>query len=438
MLVREMRAAAGRALVLVGLLCVAAAVPVAISPTFGWIVTVPIAAVAAAVAAWTIRSVAAPFSDLATSVHDEPRALDPGELARSLASEHRALLATIEGLRSGDHRQKAALAHASDGAILLDPTGHVEYANPVARWLVHDRVIDVARRIGQPELEGLVARALRGSQPTTAEITLLAPEPRHVVARAIPLGDGGCVLLFQDRTDADRLDRVRRDFVANVSHELKTPVAGIRALADVAQSALVDGDGEMAMRFVERLQAEADRLSRLVLDLLDLSRVEAGHALDRQPVEVRALLEGAADRARPVADAKGVSIHIEGSATNVVGDPAQLGMAVRNLVDNAVRYSDEGTVRLSVAADDDVAEISVSDEGIGIPHDELPRIFERFYRVDRARSRATGGTGLGLAIVRHVAENHGGRVEVQSEFGLGSTFTLVLPRAGSERAGNAA
>lgn len=427
-------------LVAVLLVALATAVPVALWRPYGWFVAAGVALAGAfALTAYVGRRVLDPLTDAArtTTSRDIDPELRAEDLARMIASEHRAALEKLETALAAGRRQKAALAHAADGAVLMDPDGNVEYANPVARWLVHDRVLDVSRRIGQPELEGLVRQALEDGKPVTAELTLRIPEARHVVARAIPLADSACVLLFQDRTEANRLDQMRRDFVANVSHELKTPVAAIRALADVVGPALEDPDPDTALRFVARLQKEAERLAQLVLDLLDLSKVEAaGRELELAPVELRQLLDAAAEQARPVADAKGVALEVSGGPLTVDADAAQLGMAVQNLVDNAVRYSDEGTVRLSVDADDDGVSITVADDGIGIPTSELPRIFERFYRVDRARSRATGGTGLGLAIVRHVVENHGGRVEVSSELGRGSTFTVRLPGAASE--GNAA
>ena len=360
------------------------------------------------------------------------------DLAEALASEHRAAMEKVSSLRHALDRAETALAHATDGVVLMDADGRVVHANPAARLLISERTLDVARRLGHADLEDLVRRAVGSGEPLADEVSLHAPGPRPARARALPLGDGGCVLLLSDLSEAHRLDRVRRDFVANVSHELKTPVAGVRALADVASTALGDGDHETARTFVVRLQAEAERLAQLVTDLLDLSRVEAGGAVTWEPVELRSLLDAAAERAHELAASKGVSIDVAGEPAKVEGDASQLAMAVRNLTDNAVRYSDVGTVRLSLERRSGWIAIVVSDEGIGIPSSDLERIFERFYRVDRARSRATGGTGLGLAIVRHVVQNHGGRVEVTSELGAGSTFTILLPVGASLRRGNAA
>jgi two-component system, OmpR family, sensor histidine kinase SenX3 len=400
--------------------------------------SVPIAVGGAATCAtWVRRTYQRPVDELLEAT-GQTTGRSLADAVQVVASEHRELVAKLEEAASADRSRDIALAHASDGILLLDHAGLVEFANPTAHELFGSRALETTRRLTQPELDMLVMRARAGGNVLSEEFTVRLPEVRHVIARAVPLSDGGCVLLVQDRSEADRLDRVRRDFVANVSHELKTPVAAMRALADVASSAMADNDPETATRFIDRLQVEAERLGGLVSNLLDLSRVETGSQLQLDKVELRALLDAAADRARAIAELKGVALEVEGTSTMVEADPAQVSMAVQNLVENAVRYSDTGTVHLAVRHSDGWASVSVTDQGIGIPSEELPRIFERFYRVDRARSRATGGTGLGLAIVRHVAENHGGRVEVSSELGLGSTFTLVLPSQAADRSGHAA
>jgi two-component system sensor histidine kinase SenX3 len=371
---------------------------------------------------------ARPLEGLARSL---PESVDSrasaADLADQVETELRRAFDMVEraGLESG--RREAALAHTSDGVLIVEPTGVVEYANPTARLFLQNRMLEVARRLGQPELDRLVAEAAASGEAVARDVTLWVPGAKPARARAVPLVDGATVLLLSDLSESYRLDRVRRDFVANVSHELKTPVAGIRALAETAATALSSDDLATATRFVERLGVEASRLATLVTDLLDLSRVEAASEFVLSKVDLDALLTETADRARAVAEVK--EIELVAHRTDIVldADSAQLTMAVKNLVDNAVRYSERGKVELSAMAEGEWIVISVSDDGIGIPSDEVPRIFERFYRVDKARSRATGGTGLGLAIVRHVAENHGGRVEVSSELGHGSTFNLVLP-----------
>jgi signal transduction histidine kinase len=223
---------------------------------------------------------------------------------------------------------------------------------------------------------------------------------------------------------------MRRDFVADASHELKTPAASIQAAAETLERALED-DPAAAARFAGQLRHEAERLSRIVSDLLDLSRLESDRPRFR-PVRLDELAREEAGRIDGQARLAGVEVQVDASPATVEGSPKDLTLLVGNLLENAIRYTPRGgTVRLDVGTEDGGAVLTVADTGIGIPTRDLPRVFERFYRVDRGRSRATGGTGLGLSIARHVAELHGGRVEAHSELGRGSTFRLVLPRAGS-------
>jgi two-component system sensor histidine kinase SenX3 len=369
-----------------------------------------------------------PLNKLADSL---PSALTQAGSAADLVSrveaEHRRTVERARDAAAESRRREAALTHTSDGVLIVQPAGFVEYANPTARLFLQDRVLDVTRRLGQPELERLVAEAGSSGKAVAEDVTLWVPGAKPARARAVPLADGSTVLLLSDLSETYRIDRVRRDFVANVSHELKTPVAAIRALAETAATAMVSDDLDTATRFVDRLGIEASRLANLVIDLLDLSRVEAGAEFVLGPVELDSLLAEAADRGRAVAEVKHIELVVHQTDLVIEADASQLAMAVKNLVDNAVRYSEYGKVELAADHFGEWIAISVSDEGIGIPSDEIHRIFERFYRVDKARSRATGGTGLGLAIVRHVAENHGGRVEVESELGAGSTFRLLVP-----------
>jgi two-component system sensor histidine kinase SenX3 len=239
---------------------------------------------------------------------------------------------------------------------------------------------------------------------------------------------GPVALVLQDVSEARRLEAVRRDFVANVGHELKTPVGALALLAEAIEGAA--DDPETVQRFAGRMSHEADRLGRLVRELIDLSRLQGADPLpDLRPVEVDTVIAEAADRTRTAASAKGIEIAVGGQRGLVVrGVEAQLATALTNLVANAVAYSTEGT-RIAVAARarSGFAEIAVTDRGIGIPRTARSRVFERFYRVDQSRASSTGGTGLGLAIVKHIATNHGGSVTVWSEEGLGSTFTLRIP-----------
>jgi two-component system sensor histidine kinase SenX3 len=228
-------------------------------------------------------------------------------------------------------------------------------------------------------------------------------------------------------TAARGVERLRRDFVANASHELKTPVASILAIAETLRHAVAE-DPDAAERFLARLESEANRLSRLVRDLLELSRLE-GELHEPAPVRLDQVVRTEVERLRPRAESAGLSLVVENlEPLEALGSEADLALLVHNLVDNAIRYTEEGgRIRVSLAAAGDSAEIAVDDTGIGIPSRDLDRVFERFYRVDPARSRETGGTGLGLAIVRHVAGSHRGEVRVESVLGAGSTFTVMLP-----------
>jgi two-component system sensor histidine kinase SenX3 len=250
----------------------------------------------------------------------------------------------------------------------------------------------------------------------------------NIHARVAPLTTRLVVVLVDDRTEAHRIEAVRRDFVANVSHELKTPIGALNLLAEAVAEAKDDPDA--VVRFADRMQGESERLTRLVQQIIDLARLQ-NDTISEDPavIKVAELVAEAAEHSATEAERMHIDIAVSlEDELFVQGDRAQLHAAVSNLVENAVRYSQDGTrVSVSATADGDTVRISVADRGVGIANDELDRIFERFYRVDPARARNTGGTGLGLSIVKHVAASHGGSVEVWSEPGAGSTFTLVLP-----------
>jgi two-component system, OmpR family, sensor histidine kinase SenX3 len=319
--------------------------------------------------------------------------------------------------------------------VLLDRQDAVLLANPAARALGIVR----GSRLMVPELLALV-REVRGGGSRRADVALpgdlVGSGPRLVGVHGVRLESGtvpdpGPVgLVLQDVTEARRLEAVRRDFVANVGHELKTPVGALALLAEAIEGAADDPDA--VQHFAGRMRHEADRLGRLVRELIDLSRLQGADPLpELAPVEIDRVVAEAVDRTRTAAAAKGICIAAGGPTGLLVrGVEAQLATAVTNLLANAVAYSPEGT-RIAVAARarSGFAELAVSDSGIGIPRTHRSRVFERFYRVDQSRASSTGGTGLGLAIVKHIASNHGGSVTVWSEEGLGSTFTLRVPLA---------
>jgi two-component system sensor histidine kinase SenX3 len=286
------------------------------------------------------------------------------------------------------------------------------------------------------ELADLVRQVRRDGQIRETELLMsrVGLPARHVTARVAPLGARLVLALVEDRTRERRVEAVRRDFVANVSHELKTPVGAIRLLSEAVHDAA--DDPEAIRRFSQRMLTESDRLSRLVQQVIELSRLQGDEPLEApMPVQLDEVIKVAVDTSAIDADSKGISIVTGGTPhLAVFGNEEQVMAAVANLVANAVSYSEpDATVLVSTKADDDTVEVSVVDQGIGIPAHEIDRIFERFYRVDPARHRSTGGTGLGLSIVKHVAATHGGEVRVWSVEGQGSTFTLTLPRHLSAR-----
>lgn len=321
---------------------------------------------------------------------------------------------------------EAVLSVLSSSAVLIDSSDTVVKASApaVAMGIVHED------RLAPDELMTLVRQVRRDGQVREADISL---QPRrgatsHIHARVAPLSSRLIVVLADDRTREQRVESVRRDFVANVSHELKTPIGALNLLAEAVGEA--KDDPEAVVRFSARMHTESERLTRLVQQIIDLSRLQNDVLSDEaSTIKVGELVAEACEHSATDAERKKIDIATSVEPELFVhGDRGQLHAAVSNLVENAVTYSPEGS-RVSVSAvqiDEDVR-LTVADNGIGIPGEELDRIFERFYRVDPARARATGGTGLGLSIVKHVAASNGGSVEVWSESGLGSSFTLVLP-----------
>ncbi|MEO6886695.1 MAG: ATP-binding protein [Jatrophihabitantaceae bacterium] len=330
------------------------------------------------------------------------------------------------------------LAALDTGVIVVDAEDRVVLVNPSARAM---DLVDTDQLSFEPILD-LVHRARFRTESVSESVDLpmsrLGREPIGVAVTAVPLHDtdgaDAVGLLLVDVSEQRRLEAVRRDFVANVSYELKTPVGALTLLAEQVQDAA--GDPEVVARLAGRMQHEGTRLTRLVQELMELSRVQG---VDPMPgatgVEVQALVDDAVGRSRVAAEQAGIEIEVSNDPDLVVrGNEEQLTTAVANLVENAVAYSGTGTrviVRASGSTDHQarpVVDITVVDQGLGIDDADLDRIFERFYRVDPARSRATGGTGLGLAIVRNIITNHLGSVNVRSVKGQGSTFTIRLPR----------
>jgi len=365
---------------------------------------------------------------------------------RETIAEFNAMVAqadrTITDLDRGKSTLEAVLAHMSDGLLILDPESVLVLVNPSAERIfgiaastaIGHRLIEVVHHY---ELDALVRQAIRERVPLTRELEIHQPDHRVLRVQANPVKGGrseflGIVVAAQDVTDLRRTDLIRQEFIANVSHELRTPLASLRALAETLRDGAAR-DPEAGPRFLGRIVSEIDRLALLVNDLLDLSAIESGSAkMEMTPVSMSEVARDVTTKFRPVAERRDIALRLEefDGLPEAWGDEARLVQALVNLVDNALKYTPAGgSVRLSGHVAGDLVGLAVTDTGLGIAPEHLPRIFERFYRVDRSRSRALGGTGLGLSIVKHIATSHGGRVEVQSVEGRGSQFTLLIPKA---------
>jgi signal transduction histidine kinase len=373
------------------------------------------------------RSVAGPLGRIAQEVTHFARgryeSVDPAgpaearELATAVNTMAEQLAYRVDELRLETGLREQILG-AMDEAVVLAENGAVVYANPAARDLL-------GAETGRPMPPQVARRTENGA--TVAEFAVHHPIYRDLRATSAPLPDGRLLVVAQDVTDARRIDRVRRDFVANASHEMKTPVAGILATAETLQDA-IRHDPALAERFAANLAKEATRLSNLIQDLLDLARLDQAQA-EEDLVPLSKVMHEVVDDAHALAAQKNLKIETAiGDGVSAAGRAQDLALLARNLLDNAIRYTPEGgRITVDLHASDGRAILAVGDTGIGIPAKDLPRIFERFYRVDKARARETGGTGLGLSIVRHIAESHGGTVTAESELGIGSTFTVSLP-----------
>jgi two-component system phosphate regulon sensor histidine kinase PhoR len=331
----------------------------------------------------------------------------------------------MEEIGRDRQQREAVLSAMEEGVLLVGADDSLGYANPAAARLLGG-VPRTLRALTPPAVRGLVDETRSDGRAREREVETGFPT-RVLQASTVALRDPGEVLVvLRDVTAPRRVEAMRRDFVADASHELKTPAAAIQAAAETVERAVGEDPGSAA-RFAAQLRRDASRLSRIVSDLLDLSRLEAERP-DLDPVRLDRVVADEADRLTSAAAGSGVRIEPAVEPVTVRGARGDLALLVRNLLENAVRYSPEGgRVDVRLAERDGRAVLEVEDTGIGIPTRDLPRIFERFYRVDRARSRETGGTGLGLSIARHIAERHGGRIEAESELGRGSTFRVTLP-----------
>ncbi len=406
--------------------------------------------IALAVATWASAAASRPIRQLSKAaekmaagnltVEIPPTPADLEALASALESLRRQMRSRLGALEAEQRTLRTALDGLSDAVFLLEDQT-IRYVNGAAGRIFRDPAAgwrgSAIGAVGLPESLTSVIISHIGSSVRFA--TELDPDPRGTALRLLvvplePVDDHARTLaVVSDVTERARLDRMRRDFVANASHELKTPVAGIQLLAESAETAAHDGDVRQSLEFSRQIESEAGRLKRLVSDLLDLSRLESAPAPDAV-TDIRQAVDNAIAGHRGTAGRRGLSLAADLSAISgqdvfVTAEPTDVAIALDNLLDNAIAYTESGSVGIAVTTSEAIVSIAVSDTGPGIAAEHLPRIFERFYRVDRARSREGGGTGLGLSLVRHVVERSDGSVTVSSDVGIGTTFTIRLPRA---------
>jgi two-component system, OmpR family, sensor histidine kinase SenX3 len=355
---------------------------------------------------------------LGMPVHDRPTSRVLYRGVRQLERRANAAEAELDGMRT-------AVDETALGIVIVGRDGEVAYANPAAEVVLAGRAGEAMLRRNLLEV---IAAARDTGQQQHRDVDLYAPSRRLFRIRAVPSEPGGTAVAYvRDLSEQVRVEELRRDFVANAGHELKTPLG---ALALLAEALVEEHDDERRKRLAERVTLEARRLADVVGDILELGAVEGGTA-PFEPVLISDVVDAALDRVALAADSTGIVVERDNGAVDVwvEGSREQLVSAVANLLDNAIKFSPGRTaiVTCTVSVDDGEVAIAVRDEGIGIAEQHRDRVFERFYRVDRARSRDSGGTGLGLSIVRNVAKTHGGSVGVDSELGAGSTFTLRIP-----------
>lgn len=363
-----------------------------------------------------------------------------GDLARSINYMARQLKTTIDDVVSEKNIIQAVLSGMADGVIAMDPWGRVILINPVVEKLFgitqeNSKGKNILRIIPNNELEKMIHQSLETGQTLDKQIEVDTPEPLIFLVNVTPLHSGGTelgglVAVLKDITERRKVEKMRSDFVANVSHELRTPITSIKGFAET----LLDGameDPKVAKPFLEIIDSETERLSRLIDELLNLSHIEERKTTpDWQPLLINNLINRVLVILQPKAVEKEIDINVDIPEGLPVfeGDADMLSQVLINLIENAISYTQpHGKVCVRASASSDGLKVEVQDNGIGIPPESLERVFERFYRVDKARSREQGGTGLGLSIVKHIIDAHQGKVYVDSQVGVGSTFSFVIP-----------
>ncbi len=374
-----------------------------------------------------------------------------GRLVRSFNVAAADIQARVGRLERDRQQLTVVLEAMAEAVIAVDPRHRLLFANAGANRLFGLDPTSVGRLVPElirsPRVQEAIEATLRLSAPQAyqAEVVLAGRDltarvqgaTRHLAVRGTPipgLPSPGAVLVFHDVTELRRLERMRQDFVANASHELKTPLASIKAYTETLLDWALQDDS-VNVRFLERIDEQAERLNQLILDLLSLARLESGQEVfDHQPLDVVPVIEACTEALRGRATAKNLDLTFDPDGvderTMILADEEAVRQIVDNLIDNAIKYTPEhGSVRVRCSVQGDSIAFEVTDTGIGIPREDLPRIFERFYRVDKARSRELGGTGLGLSIVKHLVQSIGGEIEVSSRLGSGSQFTVRFPRS---------
>jgi len=351
----------------------------------------------------------------------------------------------IEEEGTGQAKFDGILASMAEGVLVIDSKGEIVLMNPSLRktFLIDQtpegkRPLEVIRNV---KIQEIVERTLQNKEKIISEeLTLTVPEEKYLKVNAVPIEwDGeneGAILVFHDITELRRLERIRQDFVANVSHELRTPISSIKGYAETLLDGAID-DKENLRKFVEIIDRDSQRLAGLIDDLLDLAKIESGKMkMTLQSLDIREVIRRTLSIIEKQARAKSLDISCDFSENlpEVLGDETRLSQVVLNLLDNAIKYTPQGgQIGIEVLAADPFVQVNVADTGLGIPEKDLSRVFERFYRVDKARSRELGGTGLGLSIVKHIVQSHGGEVWVKSQLEKGSVFSFIIPQASKEK-----
>lgn len=366
-----------------------------------------------------------------------------GDLACSINYMARQLKSNIEDVISEKNRIQAILSSMADGVIAVDNWGRVILVNPVVAELfginmAYSQGKNILRVIRNYDLEKMLSQALETGCPIEKQIEILTPEPLIFRVHVTPLKNvgvdqGGAVAVLKDVTERKRVEEMRSDFVANVSHELRTPLTSIRGFAETLLDGAIE-DPKVARQFLDIMNAETERLSRLIDELLNLSKIEDRKTVPNiQLLKIKDLIQRSVAILKSRAQEKDITISVSlpENIPLVPCDSDLISQVLINLIDNSISYTQPGgEIQIRAAAGEDELKVDVQDNGIGIPPESLSRVFERFYRVDKARSREQGGTGLGLSIVKHIIDAHYGSVQVESKVGMGSMFSFVLPLRG--------